>query len=91
MPKFTKKPVTVEAIQYADAKSLSEILFWIGQNHKVGQTERGAFIDKNNELIIATLEGNMRADKGSWIIKGVRGEFYPCDDSIFRETYDKAE
>lgn len=39
-------------------------------------------------LAIRTLEGEMVAQPGDWIIRGVQGEFYPIKDSIFRETYD---
>ena len=39
-------------------------------------------------LIVLTLEGEMVAELGSWIIRGVRGELYPCRDDIFRETYE---
>jgi hypothetical protein len=39
-------------------------------------------------LIVATLEGNMVARPGWWIIRGVQGEFYPCDPAIFQQTYD---
>lgn len=42
-------------------------------------------------LIIATLEGMMIAKPGWWIIRGVRGEFYPCEPEIFEETYEKVE
>lgn len=42
-------------------------------------------------LKIKTLEGDMRAEKGDWIIKGVNGEFYPCKPDIFEKTYEKVE
>jgi hypothetical protein len=41
-------------------------------------------------LIIVTLEGEMVAPEGHWIIRGVQGEFYPCDPDIFDKTYDRA-
>lgn len=48
-----------------------------------------AFLEAANEVIkIKTLEGVMTAQKGDWIIRGVKGEIYPCKDEIFRETYD---
>ena len=40
-------------------------------------------------LTIHTLEGDMNVSLGSYIIKGVRGEFYPCDGEIFNETYEE--
>lgn len=42
-------------------------------------------------LRIFTLEGNMRADFGDWIIKGVQGEFYPCKPDIFEATYEPVD
>lgn len=48
-----------------------------------------AFLEAANEVIkIKTLEGIMTAQKGDWIIRGIKGEIYPCKDEIFRETYD---
>ena len=40
---------------------------------------------------ISTLEGTMRADPGDWIIRGVKGEFYPCKPDIFEATYEAVE
>ena len=41
--------------------------------------------------VIETLEGNMQASAGDWLIKGVRGEFYPCKDDVFRQTYEPVD
>ena len=41
--------------------------------------------------VIQTLEGDMQAGRGDWLIKGVRGEFYPCKDDIFRQTYEPVD
>lgn len=49
----------------------------------------GVYIDPDTgELIIRTLEGDMRASYGDWIIRGVKGEFYPCKPDIFEATYE---
>jgi hypothetical protein len=84
--KFRKKPVVIEAMQYAgpdDAFSLG--LF-------------SAFADKDTfkwddlgVLHVKTLEGEHIANRGDWIIKGVKGEFYPCKPDIFLMTYESAE
>lgn len=51
--------------------------------------DKGIFIDPaNGDLMIRTLEGDMRAPYGHWIIRGVQGEFYPCDPDIFAATYE---
>ena len=52
---------------------------------------RGIYIDPaNGNLIIRTLEGDMRATYGDYIIQGVAGEFYPCKPDIFHKTYEEA-
>ena len=43
------------------------------------------------ELEIETLEGTMKADKGDWIIRGVKGELYPCKPDVFDLTYEEVE
>lgn len=101
MPKFRKKPVVVEAHQLKlpkhedgilccscddNEKSPIDIAEWIG-NLEVYLT----YYDSTIELTIPTLEGNMVAKEGDWIIKGVNGEFYPCKDDIFQKTYELVE
>lgn len=41
-------------------------------------------------VVIQTLEGEMTGDVGDWLIEGVKGEFYPCKDDIFRRSYERA-
>ena len=54
-------------------------------------TASSTFMVKKDGLKIFTLEGTMNANIGDWIIKGVKGEFYPCKPDIFEETYEKVE
>ena len=54
-------------------------------------TNRPVVVTGNNEVIISTLEGDMRAPEGSWIIRGPLGEFYPCRGEVFEETYEPVE
>lgn len=78
--KFRKKPVVIDAIQ------------WTGKNYQEMLDFFGDFDDHNmlkGNLFINTLEGQHKADKGDWIIKGVKGEFYPCKPDIFEQTYDE--
>ena len=82
MPKFRKKPVVVEAILWS-GENMDEILVFTGLKEI---TDRTKVI--TNTLIIQTLEGDMRAQIGDWIIKGVNGEFYPCKPDIFKKTYE---
>lgn len=82
--KYRKKPVVIEAIRISNNdKEIEDFLqpangYWVGKNSL-------------NQLYveIKTLEGTMRADNGDWIIKGVKGEFYPCKHDIFEETYER--
>jgi hypothetical protein len=79
MPMFTKKPVTIEARVYSrNAMEAEDVAKWCGGR----QTDDGC--------IIETLEGDMLANYGDWIIKGINGEFYPCKPEIFVATYDPA-
>lgn len=71
----------------AEIKAAGEILLWLragGANFECANDAMGACI------LIDTLEGQMRADPGDWIIKGVKGEFYPCKPDIFEATYEVA-
>jgi hypothetical protein len=82
--RFTKNPVEIEAIQFLDDDSAFEILKWIGQSCRV-------FFDPNGVIgiEIKTLEGDLVAAPGDYVIKGVKGEFYPCKPDIFAETYEE--
>ena len=83
--RFTKRPVTIEAIKYDDNRHEADrIMTWI-RNH--GQPVR-YFAD--GAISIGTLEGDMLAQPGDWIIRGVQGEFYPCKPYIFEATYEPA-
>lgn len=77
MPMYRKKPVVIEARQYAK-DNVEELLDWIIENgHEA--TFHGAFQ-------IHTLEGVHRADVGDYIVKGIKGEFYPCKPDIFEAS-----
>lgn len=82
MPQFRKKPVVVEAEQFTN-ESKDRVLRWITRNRWPDFGETGEPV-----LKIQTLEGVMTANLGDWIIKGVKGEFYPCKPDIFEATYD---
>ena len=77
MPKFRKKPVVIEAIQFRG--NFDELEQFVG-----GDAEF-----RGGKLVIATLEGAMTADPDDWIIKGIKGEFYPCKPDIFAATYEE--
>jgi len=90
MPRFRKKPVEIEAVQFnGTVESANRILGWIGGDGGVARRVHATKPERG--LIIHTLEGAMRAEPGDWIIKGVVGEFYPIKADIFRATYEPAE
>lgn len=78
--KYRKKPITIEAIQFTK-ESLEDIKNWLGENCVES-------IAKPMELLINTSEGVMKASENDYIIKGIKGEFYPCKPDIFEQTYD---
>lgn len=86
--KYRKKPVVIEAI-VLNIDNAREIEEW--SNGKVA-LHYSIDIDQTTSLeyaTISTLEGEMRADIGDYIIKGVKGEFYPCKPDIFEQTYEE--
>lgn len=84
MGKFRKKPVVIEAWEWDESKATFNE---IGCKYMScsGHTERP---DEMTSLRIETLEGTMSVNKGDYIIKGVKGEFYPCKPDIFKATYE---
>ena len=85
MPRFRKKPVEVDAM-LLNENSQSEIVRWC---HEGCPPEMNSIAKADcNGLLIRTLEGEMRATFGDYIIKGVKGEFYPCKPDIFKATYE---
>jgi hypothetical protein len=91
--KFRKKPVIIEAIQLTP-KSREKISLWVNEGKSGASANKSVlrawYYDSNGDgdLYIETLEGAMEASDGDWIIKGVKGEFYPCKPDIFEATYD---
>lgn len=76
MPFFIKNPITIEAVR------------WNGNFAEMEQFVGGCAEVRNGKLLVATLEGPLTASDGDWIIKGVKGEFYPCKPDIFEATYE---
>jgi hypothetical protein len=82
---YRKKPVVIAARQVLDHTpgELSAIARWCGGSLDV-------FASEGWVIAIPTLEGTMHASHGDWIIRGVKGEFYPCKPDIFEATYEPA-
>ncbi|MGW6455012.1 hypothetical protein ACWF94_03655 [Streptomyces sp. NPDC055078] len=88
MPKFRKKPIEIEAIRLTNDITPYQAAYWCG-GRAVPHPEK-IYTGGPMVIEIDTLEGTMRAEPGDWIIKGVKGEFYPCKPDIFAATYDPA-
>lgn len=84
MPKYRKKPVVIEAVQWTGENATEMSLF-------IGRSDIGRWYNGTLVLPIETLEGQITANPGDWVIKGVKGEFYPCKPDIFDATYDLVE
>ena len=76
MSKYRKKPVVIEAEQYSSGKKIEGVCV-----ENCDNVMRGPHIH--------TLEGIMVVSLGDWVIKGIKGEFYPCKPDIFKLTYDE--
>ena len=85
MQKFVKKPVVIEAIQY-NGENIEAIKDFVGKKLSTVMSS-----DVDVKLIIPTLEGYMKALKGDYIIKGIKGELYPCKPDVFKSTYNVVE
>ena len=87
--RYTKRPVTILAWQVTK-KDRDAIVRWVNDSN-TGTTRVGehAFIDRGDTLVIRSTADRMSAPIGSYVIKGIKGEFYPCPADIFEATYDK--
>jgi len=79
--KYKKKPVVIDAVQFTGDN---------GDEISKFMQCQFPFLENGN-LKIGTLEGVMTANPNDWIIKGVKGEFYPCKPDIFKTTYECVE
>jgi hypothetical protein len=92
---FRKKPVIVEAVQL-DNLNVPCVVRWIGEDKAKMNLESDEAWKLGKappifSVTICTLEGDMKAVPGDYIIKGVGGEFYPCKPDIFEKTYEAVE
>ena len=85
MQKFVKKPVVIEAIQY-NGINITEIESFVG-----AKLPTVGLSDVATRLVLPTLEGDMKVSKGDYVIKGIKGEFYPCKPDVFKSTYNVVE
>ena len=89
MPKYRKKPVIIDAVKF-DGSSISADTISSWSDKKVWQNTSG-FGEFLGSLSINTLEGVMTASSCDYIIRGIKGEYYPCKPDIFEATYEEVE
>ena len=81
--RYRKKPVVIEAIQFNGSNQLEVVNFI-----------KGTALEEDfssEDIVIETLEGNMTVSPNDFVIKGIKGEFYPCKPDIFEATYERVE
>ena len=100
MKKYIKKQVVVEAIQWdgtlekaleiSQIEGLNSVIeYYSTKTVIIGESTSSSVntTEKIKSFKIKTLEGDMNVSKGDYIIKGIKGEFYPCKEDIFKKTY----
>lgn len=91
--KFRKKPVVIEAwLWTGNRHDMPDFL----KHHRQMDFPTNCSLDYDDDCwddtaTVQTLEGRMRVNKGDWIIKGIKGELYPCKPDIFEATYERVD
>ena len=95
MKKYMKKPLVIQACEIPHPmeslnymEDMLALLDWM-REHGVKFSYK-ANRDGATEVFVETLEGQMRGKSGDFIIRGIKGEFYPCAGEIFRDSYQEA-
>lgn len=88
MAEYRKKPVVVDAIE--NTGEWDDIQDWLDEFETPDDRPIPFIRMEDGAVLIETIEGQMRADKGDYIIRGLKGEFYPCKPDIFHMTYEEA-
>lgn len=97
MAKYRKKPVEIEAFQYTghlrDSSGRICVPEWAIEAFENGTLIYMSFSPLHHpcDLYVRTLEGDMHAKVGDYIIKGIKGELYPCKPDIFEKTYEQLD
>jgi hypothetical protein len=84
--RYRKKPIVIEAWQYARHNDFSHRPEWFAE-----AVAARAIVIGGSVIVIQTSEGAMTAQTGDWIIRGIKGELYPCKPDIFAATYEAVE
>lgn len=95
MGRYRKKPVVIEAWLWRFDESQEAAPAWMTDAlHRWPEPESASFEPDHEagaRIVITTLEGDMTAQPGDWIIRGVQGELYPCKPDIFEAMYESVE
>lgn len=84
--RYRKKPVVIEAVEFKGFDNIEEVQEFMRGNVRIQFPPECDIV-----LLIETLEGVMVANVGDYIVKGVKGEYYPCKAEIFHETYEEVK
>lgn len=87
MGQYRKKPVVIEAWQFTKENYHNRVPYQFNDKHISLWSQYGGDVIEGE---IKTIEGKMKISENDWIIKGVKGEFYPCKPDIFEATYELA-
>lgn len=87
--KFRKKPVVIEAMKFDG--NFHQISEWVDGGKPPMANTIIRHTNSPEMLTVETLEGPLYAQKGDWIIRGIKGEYYPCKPDIFEATYENAD
>lgn len=82
---YRKRPVIIEAIQLTKENFADVLTFCNNAGNIIASNEN------NMGVSISTLEGTMLADIGDYVIRGIKGEYYPCKPDIFERTYEEVD
>lgn len=89
LKKYKKKPVVIDAVRFSGSSThVEHIETWMATGEYI---EPELIACDITDMHISTLEGVMTVKPGDYIVKGIKGEFYPCKPDIFEEMYDEVE
>ena len=88
--KYRKKPIVIEAFKWTGDHTQQEDPFWAKQAMEIGTIWIEYRSKHEPVMLIETLEGVMTAERGDYIIKGIKNELYPCKPDIFESSYEPA-
>lgn len=83
---YRKKPVIISAVLF-NGHNWKECMSFMAGEHLLFPN----MVEKRDHIMIKTLEGDMRCDIGDYLIKGIKGEFYPCKPDIFEASYEEVK